>query len=121
MKLIAQFLRFKGIVVKNNFIKKVSFGKSYGIALFPFIFLRKEYKITSQILRHEKIHLRQQVELLIFPFYIWYLVEFIYRFFQYRNASKAYRNISFEREAYKNDRDVHYLINRKYYAFIKHL
>ena len=121
MKLINRLIRLNGIVIKNNFIKTISFGKSYGIALFPFVFLRRELKITPRILRHEKIHLRQQLELLILPFYIWYLLEFLYRLFQYKNSSLAYGNISFEREAYSNDRNVQYLVKRKSYSFFKYL
>ena len=80
MKYILRLLRNEGIVIKNNFIKRLSFGRSYGIALYPFILLRKEYRITRQILRHEKIHLAQQLELLIIPFYLIYIFEFFFRF-----------------------------------------
>jgi hypothetical protein len=64
------------------------------------------------LLNHEKIHLRQQLELLFVPFFIWYGLEFVIRFFQYRDWKIAYRNISFEREAYENEKDINFLNNR---------
>lgn len=71
------------------------------------------------MLNHERIHLRQQIELLIIPFYLCYGIEFIIRYFQYKNWDKAYRNISFEREAYGNESDLEYLKKRKFWGFLK--
>lgn len=64
------------------------------IALFPFIFIRKGVKAMPRLLNHERIHLRQQLELLILPIYALYILEFIVRTIIYRNPLKAYRNIS---------------------------
>src|SRR5690242_8942976 len=83
------------------------------IALFPFIFVRKGASVTTRLLNHERIHLRQQIELLVLPFYLLYLMEYVVRFIMYRNPVKAYRSISFEREAYANDGDQDYLASRK--------
>lgn len=92
-----------------------------GITLFPFIILRdKQLKQDKRILNHERIHIRQQVELLVLPFYVLYLIEFIVRLIKYKNRRKAYLNISFEREAYKNDSDLNYLKNRKLWTWKKH-
>ena len=33
----------------------------------------------------------------------------------------AYRNISFEREAYSNEKDLSYLDNRKWFAWIRYI
>ncbi|MCA6423425.1 MAG: hypothetical protein IM568_11490 [Flavobacterium sp.] len=83
------------------------------IAVFPFVFLKfKESKNDLVLLNHEKIHLRQQLELLIVPFFISYGLEFVIRFFQYRDWKIAYKNISFEREAYENEKDLNFLDNR---------
>jgi hypothetical protein len=91
------------------------------IALFPFILIRKGVKATPRLLNHERIHLRQQIELLVIPFYLLYLLEYIIRFIQYRNPGLAYRNISFEREAYENDADKNYLASRKFWASFRYL
>lgn len=86
-----------------------------GLTFFPFVFLRNEKdKQNEVLLNHERIHIRQQLELLVFPFFVWYGIEFLLRLFQYRNVNRAYRNISFEREAYANEKDLHYLKQRSF-------
>lgn len=93
-----------------------------GITLFPFIFLASEDLSKDTILiRHEKIHLVQQAELLVIPFYLWYVVEFLIRYIQYKNKSLAYLNISFEREAFKNEKSDSYLKNRNFFSWVKYL
>lgn len=93
-----------------------------GITVYPFIFARGNYLRTHKtFVNHEKIHLRQQIELLILPFFIWYVLEFSVRLIQFRNRKKAYRNISFEREAYANESNPDYLTNRKFFSFFNYL
>ena len=90
-----------------------------GLTLFPFIILRdKQLKEDKRIMNHERIHIRQQVELLILPFYILYLIEYAIGLIKYRNRLSAYMNISFEKEAYKNDSNLNYLEKRKFWAWI---
>ncbi len=72
-------------------------------------------------LNHESIHLRQQAELLIVFFYLWYGFEFLFRWIQFKNRHKAYRNISFEREAYHYEDELGYLKKRSAYGFLKFL
>ena len=36
----------------------------------------------------------------------------------YRDTKLAYKNISFEREAYQNQNDLDYLSNRKHYSWL---
>jgi hypothetical protein len=89
-----------------------------GITLFPFIILRdKHLKLDKRIMNHERIHIRQQVELLVLPFYVLYLIEYAIGLIKYRNRFSAYMNISFEKEAYKNDSDLDYLKDRKWWAW----
>jgi hypothetical protein len=90
-----------------------------GMALFPFILLKHpQLKKDIIIINHEKIHLRQQLELLILPFYILYLVHYIINLIRYKNHHKAYMNIIFEKEAYKKDADLKYLDNRKFWNWV---
>lgn len=104
------------IIICQRLLKNT---KISGITLFPFIFLRKKEDRRNKILiNHEKIHLRQQLELLVIPFYIWYLSEYYIRYLKYKDHHKAYRNISFEREAYENDQDADYLKKRKFWNFL---
>jgi hypothetical protein len=91
-----------------------------GITLFPFILLfSTSEKQNCVVLNHEKIHIRQQLELLILPFFLWYFFEFLYRWVQYKDKKKAYWNISFEREAYSNEKDLDYLKQRSFWNFLK--
>lgn len=95
---------------------------SVAINLFGVVFARNEHQPISQRTQwHEAIHTNQMQELLFVGFYLWYGIEWFIRLIQFRNMHEAYRNISFEREAYSNDTNNGYLINRKHYAFIKHL
>ncbi len=90
------------------------------MALYPFILVkREEMKQNVILIHHEKIHHRQQLELLIVPFYLLYLFNYLYNLLRYRNHYKAYREIIFEREAFQMDNDLDYLSRRKMFAFVK--
>ncbi len=52
------------------------------------------------------------MELGLVFFYLWYVLEFYYRLYQYKNPHLAYINICFEREAYANESNLHYLKER---------
>jgi hypothetical protein len=107
------------IIVCQRLLKNT---KISGITLFPFILLRKKVdKKNSVLINHEKIHIRQQIELLIIPFYIWYLSEYYIKYLKYKSPQLAYRNISFEREAYDNEHNLDYLGKRKFWHFIKYI
>ena len=104
-------------------VTKYLIPKGYrGLTLFPFViirnFLDKENKV---LLNHEKIHIRQQLELLILPFFVLYFLEYFFRLIQFKDRNKAYRNISFEREAYANESDFNYLQNRSLWRFRKYI
>lgn len=93
-----------------------------GIALFPFIILvDKKDREDAVMLNHEKIHIRQQLDMLIVPFFLWYGIEFLLRWMQYKNKHLGYRNISFEREAYQNEKNLDYLKKRSFWSFLKYL
>jgi hypothetical protein len=107
------------IIVCQKPLKKL---KINGIALFPFIFVRKpEDKENNVLINHEKIHLRQQLELLIFFFYIFYVAEYYYHLFKLKDPYLAYKKISFEREAYAMESDLNYLKKRRFWSFRKYL
>ncbi len=97
-------------------------SKFIGVAIYPFIFIKdKSFKTDLQLINHEKIHLKQQLELLLLPFFIWYAIEFLFRYIQFKNAHMAYKNISFEKEAYINESNLNYLNDRKLFSFLKYL
>ncbi len=104
-------------IIKILYTNKLFTG---GIALFPFILIHAAHRNSQTILNHEKIHIQQQKELLILPFYIFYLLHYFINLVIYRNHKKAYLNIVFEREAYQNDTNMEYLKTRKLFAVLKY-
>lgn len=105
------------IIVCQKLLKNT---KINGITLYPFIFIKKpEDKRNRVLINHEKIHLRQQLEMLIIFFYVAYLAEYYYHLFKLKNSYHAYRAISFEREAYAMEHDLNYLNRRKAWSFRK--
>ncbi|CCH52050.1 hypothetical protein BN8_01023 [Fibrisoma limi BUZ 3] len=111
---------FRMAKLSKKLIITVPFLGPDGMALFPFILVRRPDPGPT-LLNHERIHLRQQLELGIVPFYLWYGIEYLIRRWQYRDHYTAYRNISFEREAFSNERDLQYLTTRTWFAFSQYL
>lgn len=93
------------------------------INLFGLLFTRDKSKITDIEYNHEKIHLKQMQEMLWVPFYVWYGIEYVIitllRFTD--KQGDRYRDVSFEEEAYANQRDLTYCDNRKHYAWLKYI
>ena len=107
------FLIVKGYLVPKGYD---------GLAVYPFIIVRRDAIAKNlAFINHERIHLRQQAELLVIPFYLWYILEYLLKLIKYKNKSEAYRNISFEREAYQNEKDLNYLKSRPLWKFRDYL
>ncbi len=88
------------------------------IALWPFIVSSRKL-LNPVTINHERIHHRQQLELLIIGFYLWYGIEYLILRFKYKRHT-AYRKISFEQEAYEMESDLDYLKKRPNYRFFKY-
>ncbi|MFT5964102.1 MAG: hypothetical protein ACI9L6_000827 [Flavobacterium sp.] len=62
-----------------------------GLIAFLFVFVKyhgdKENSVPTN---HEKIHLRQQQELLILPFFVIYIIKYFFGLVQYGNRNLAY-------------------------------
>ena len=107
-------------IIYNNLIPFKGF---IAINLFGVLFVRNEYKKRfdsggfTTTLNHESIHTEQIKELGYIFFYIWYLIEWLLRL----PFGNAYYNISFEREAYTNEKNIKYLQTRKRYSFLKYI
>ena len=124
--------------IVNNIIPAIGF---IAMTFWPFIFIRKEnaYQYDGVADNHENIHGRQQVEMLIVGaalavglwfvigwwslfalpiFFWWYLIEYMLR--SIFGTGDSYRKISFEAEAFANERDMEYLKHRKAFAWIKY-
>ena len=100
-------------IIRNRFIPV---GKFVAMAMYPFIFLRKDKDIPEDelkyILNHEKIHFAQQKELKLVGFYAKYL---------YWWKKYGYRKIPFELEAYAHQYDLTYLDHREPHAYKKYI
>lgn len=93
-----------------------------GISLWPFVIARhSSLRGNSVFVNHERIHLRQQAEMLVVFFYLWYGIEFLLRWYSCGNKTKAYLKIGFEREAYAFENDMQYLNRRKIWNFLRFL
>lgn len=104
-------------IIRNSLLP---FGKNYyAINLFGVLFAKGP--CGPRTINHESIHTAQMREMLYVPFYIWYLAEWLVRMLQYRDSFEAYKNISFEREAYANDADLRYLSGRRRWAWRRYL
>lgn len=108
----------KCLIIYNNIIP---FKGYLAINLFGIIFVKENLKrlFKERDLNHERIHTAQMKELLFIFFYLWYIIEWLIRLIIYQSASKAYRNIWFEKEAYNNQDNLEYLKNRKFFAFLR--
>ena len=126
--------------VVNNIIP---FDGFVALTIWPFVFVRRseEGKYDSVADNHEHIHGEQQQEmlaagalmggalmiltgslwwLLLLPaFFWWYLIEYALR--SMFGTGNAYRNISFEREAYANEKDFDYIRNRRPFAWLRYM
>lgn len=72
------------------------------ITLFPFVFYN-DRRLTERELRHETVHLWQQLALLVVLFYVLYVLFWIVGLVRWRNHDRAYHSIPFERSAYRLD------------------
>ena len=98
------------------------FGSYWAINLLGLVFARRDHgRLGPEELNHEYIHTLQQREMLFAFFFVWYVLEWLVRLVQYRSPHLAYRNISFEREAYAMQRDLQYRHHRPLFAWRKWL
>ena len=111
-------MKFSGWIIRSaRFTKMISwFFPVGGITLFPFIVVNAKYE-TETMIRHERIHLVQQMELLVIGFYLLYLYDWVKHLVTTWKPYEAYKTIRFEKEAYDKQDDVAYLDNRKSYAW----
>ena len=104
----------RGIILMTRFLPYS------GMTLFPFILLRKkDAPHGTRLLNHERIHLRQQLELLILPFYIWYFGDYLFQRLRGKKHETAYRSIIFEQEDYTHENDPDYLLHRPFWGFMR--
>jgi len=109
------------IIESEKFCEAVSWTMPVGaITLCPFIICRD--KSDTIMLNHESIHVKQQLELLVIPFFIIYVLNWALNLIKFKgDTEKAYLEIIFEKEAYDNEYDLEYLSTRQKWASFKQL
>lgn len=110
------------IIISATLLKVLTMNnkKAVAMSLWPVIIFRdRKTSENLPIKNHEKIHHRQQLEMLIIPYYIWYFVEYWVGRARLKSHDKAYRNVSFEKEAYAMQNDLDYLKNRPFLNCLK--
>ena len=100
--------------MKIVYNKIIPFKGFAAINLLGVIFARKECRpLSVTTVNHEAIHTAQMRELLYLGFYLSYLIEWLVRLFL---KGDAYRNISFEKEAYACQHIPGYALSRRHFA-----
>ena len=100
----------------GNIIKTNLAPKGFCLNFFGLLLTRDKSWIDKYVVNHERIHTAQQKEMLWIPFYVAYILEWLFKLLKYRNSHRAYMDISFEREAYTHGHDLTYLSRRKHFA-----
>ncbi|WP_195579108.1 hypothetical protein [Bacteroides intestinalis] len=116
------------------------------ITLGPFVCSKlSKSEMRQRVRNHECTHARQWIEIVlmtgaiiwllmllfnlstlwlifsVLAFYLWYGIEWFIRFVATLDVKKAYKAVSFEREAYENQEDSNYLENSHYFAWMRYL
>lgn len=82
---------------RGNFIPRLL--QVEAIVLWPFVLFRAE-KPRIQTIAHEFIHMEQIERDGAFVFYLTYIFEYLKGLFEFKDHYRAYRNISYEIEAF---------------------
>ncbi len=106
------------IVCAPRLVRFITRDFARAITLYPFILLHHPHDQADAVLiNHERIHIRQQAELLVLPFYVGYLLEYMAGRLRGKSHLQAYLNIRFEQEAFQNEHDLSYLSTRPRFGF----
>lgn len=122
------------------------FSSCLTITIGPFVLSKlSESEMPQYVRNHECTHSRQWIETTVasgfllflfialvginawwmvlsaFVFYLWYGVEWLVRLCLLKDGKKAYRAVSFEQEAYANERNMNYAENAGYFSWVKYL
>ena len=92
------------------------------VTVFPFIFIRSKEDAIPWVVNHERIHIKQQLELLLVGALLLQIIEFLYSLLVRKLTwYEAYLWSSTEQEAYRNQNNLNYLKNRKLFAQLGYL
>ncbi len=103
------------------YTRKKIFNYYTGFSFFIFIWISRHTKDEVKLVRHEKIHFKQQVEMLFIFHWLFYSFFYLVSRYKGRGHYAAYRYNPFEIEAYNEESDVSYLKTRKPFAWVNHV
>lgn len=106
------------IVIRTR--KKI-FRHYTGFSFFLFIWISDLESQRERLIRHERIHFFQQLELLFIFHWLLYAYFYIISRLKGHEHYIAYRYNPFELEAYGNDSDESYLRSRKAFAWTRYI
>lgn len=122
-----EFRRHYFIVTSDKIVKilgrLISLGdNAMAITLYPFIFIRKDKRNFEELVRHETIHIFQQLELLIIGAWVLFISEYLYaKYIKKFDARQSYYFTAMEQEAHINAINETYLTTRKPYSVFKYV
>jgi hypothetical protein len=100
------------------YTRKKIFNYYTGLSFFIFIWISRLTKDEVKLVRHEKIHFLQQLEMLFVFHWLFYGTFYLISRAKGHGHFHAYRYNPFEVEAYDNEHHVSYLKTRRPYAWI---
>ena len=113
-----KLMRWSSYIIYGNEAAKTA----RAAAFFPFIIFRDETQVVPWVINHERIHFRQQTDLLFVGAWILWGIEWVYaRCVLRKDWKEAYLLGSGEQEAYRNQQDFDYLKHRKPFAQLWYL
>ena len=99
------------------YTQKKIFNYYTGMSFFLFIWISRHTSDETRLVRHEKIHFWQQVEMLFIFHWIFYGLFYLVGRMKGHCHYVAYRYNPFELEAFTNDAQVDYLETRRPFAW----
>lgn len=102
------------------YVRRTLFGHYTGCSWLIFVWVTRSAKDRDRIINHEKIHYRQQLEMLFILHWMLYGWYYFHSRLKGLDHHRAYMNIPFEREAYTHEGDPEYLVTRAPFAWRKY-
>ena len=115
--------------LKLAYSKILPLNGYYAMMILWYLIRREKYRnhpVSQTTWIHENTHLHQVYDfgLGVFGFiffYLWYLVEWLLKLPTVIFGFRSYHSISFEQEAYDNQKNENYLQERKRFAWCKYI
>lgn len=119
-----QFKKTHFLIISDQLVTKlgrlVSLGdNAMAITVWPFLMVRPSTMDNVELIRHETIHIKQQIELFIIGAPLLYVFEYLYaRYWKKLDKRQVYYYSAMEQEAHRNASNENYLKERRPYAVL---